>query len=179
MPSMLNTRIFMIQRLALATLFCAVAMWSGIATSGVARAQPADKMHFSKKGTFSDVFQDLKDAVINRGLVIDYTGHVDKMLERTAKSAGSVTESGDKSPYLHAKYVQFCSAKLTHESVSANPYNLAICPYIVFIFETKAEPGKIVVGYRKPQPGPSRLSKKAFAKVTKLLAEISKEVTSE
>ena len=141
-------------------------------------AQPADKVHFTTKGTFSEVFQDVKDAIINRGFVIDFTGHVDKMLERTSGVAGSVTKSGEKSPYLHAKYVQFCSAKLTHESVSANPYNLAICPYVVFIFESRAKPGTIVVGYRKPQAGPSKLSRAAFNKITKLLAGIASEATS-
>ena len=141
-------------------------------------AQPTDKVHFSTKGTFSEVFQDVTDAIVNRGFVIDFTGHVDKMLERTSGVAGSVTKSGEKSPYLHAKYVQFCSAKLTHESVSANPYNLAICPYVVFAFESRAKPGTIVVGYRKPQAGPSKLSRAAFAKITKLLADIASEATS-
>jgi hypothetical protein len=141
-------------------------------------AQPVNKKHASVKGAFDDVFLDLRDAIINRGLQIDYTGHVDQMLERTSKAAGSVTENGVKSPYLHAKYIQFCSAKLTHESVSANPYNLAICPYVIFIFEARAEPGTIVVGYREPQAGPSKLSKAAFAKVAKLLNDIMTEATS-
>lgn len=144
-----------------------------------ASAQPVNKVHFSVKAPFEDVFQDLKDAIINRGLTIDYVGHVDKMLERTSEAAGSVTDEGVKSPYLNAKYVQFCSAKLTHETVSANPYNLAICPYVVFIFEARAQPGVTVVGYRAPHAGPSRLSKAAFAKVAKLLRGIAKEATSQ
>ncbi len=148
----------------------------GIAATGVT-AQPAGKMHYSAKGSFEDVLFDLKDAVVNRGLVIDYTGHVDKMLERTAKAAGSITSAGSKSPYLNAKYIQFCSAKLTHQAVSANPFNLAICPYVVFIFETRAEPGKIVVGYRRPMPGPSKRSKEALAKIDKLLDDIAREAT--
>ncbi|MGI9480355.1 MAG: DUF302 domain-containing protein [Hyphomicrobiaceae bacterium] len=145
----------------------------------IAMAQPVDQKHFMTKGAFTDVFQDLQDAIVNRGLKIDYTGHVDTMLERTSKAAGSVTEGGDKSPYLHAKYVQFCSAKLTHQSVSASPYNLAICPYILFIFESRAQPGTVVVGFRQPQAGPSRLSKAAFVKVGKLLEAIAKEATSQ
>ena len=135
--------------------------------------------HYTKQGNFEEVFQDLQDTVVNRGLVIDYTGHVDTMLERTSEAAGSVTKTGNKSPYLHAKYIQFCSAKLTHEAVSANPYNLAICPYVVFAFEAHADPGKIVVGYRRPLPGPSLMTKEAFAKIDNFLEEIVKEATSE
>ena len=108
--------------------------------------------HYTKKGAFEDVLQDLKDVIINRGLVIDYVGNVNSMLERTAKAAGSVTETGKPTPYVDAKYLQFCSAKLTHAAVSANPFNLAICPYVIFIFEAQSDPGKVVIGYRRPLP---------------------------
>jgi hypothetical protein len=54
---------------------------------------------------------------------------------------------------------------------------MAICPYVVFIFETKSEPGKIIVGYRSPIPGPSKRSKEALAKIEKLLNDIAKEAT--
>ena len=134
---------------------------------------------YSTKGEFQVVLQDLQDAIIGRGLVIDFTGHVDVMLERTSKTVGSVTEGGIKSPYLAAKYLQFCSAKLTHEAVSANPFNLAICPYVVFAFEARAEPGKIVVGFRRTLPGPSKSSRKAFGKVEALLDGISREATGQ
>ena len=154
---------------------------ANLAFSSLALAQKDfTPRHYTRAGTFEDVLQDLKDAVINRGLVIDYVGHVDKMLNRTSAAASSVTESGSKSPYLNAKYLQFCSAKLTHASVSANPFNLSICPYVVFIFEAKTDPGKIIVGYRRPiPPGPSQLTKKAFAEIDKLLDGIAKEATSE
>ena len=157
--------------------------WSGLSVlsaliffvaASAASADPGYK-HYSKKGAFEDVFQDLKDVIINRGLVIDYVGHIDTMLKRTAKAAGSVTDSGQASPYVNAKYLHFCSAKLTHNAVSANPFNLAICPYVVFIFEAQAEPGKVVVGYRRPLPGPSKRSREAFAAIEKLLDGIVKE----
>ncbi len=38
---------------------------------------------------FEDVLTDLQDTIINKGLVIDYVGNVDNMLERTAKAVGS------------------------------------------------------------------------------------------
>jgi len=120
----------------------------------------------------------MKDVVINIGLVIDYVGHVDKLLQRTSKAAGSVTAAGSETPYLNAKYLQFCSSKLTHASVSANPFNLSICPYVVFAFETKSKPGEIVVGYRRPVPGPSKLTRAAIAKIDKLLDGIVREATT-
>lgn len=129
------------------------------------------------EGDFAEVLQDVQDAIINRGFVIDYIGHVDTMLDRTSETVGSVTERGVKSPFLAAKYVQFCSAKLTHDAVSANPYNIAVCPYVVFVFEERSAPGQIVVGYRRPIPGPSRLTRRALSKIEALLAEIIAEAT--
>ena len=140
---------------------------------------PLGTKYLSKKGAFDDVLQDVKDAVINRGLLIDYIGHIDKMLDRTSEAADSVTSTGSRSPYQNAKYLHFCSSKLTHEAISANPYNLSICPYVVFLFETKAKPGIVVVGYRRPIPGPSVRSKKALAKIDSLLESIIKEATQE
>ena len=133
--------------------------------------------HLEAKGVFEEVLQDLKDAIVNRGYVVDFVGHVDTMLDRTSGASKSVTETGSRSPFLNAKYVQFCSAKLTHEAVSANPYNVVICPHVFFAFEDKAKPGRIVVGYRRPEPGPSKRSRKAFAKVDDLMMAIIKEAT--
>ena len=130
---------------------------------------------YKTQGQFSDVLNDLKDAIINRGHVIDYTGYLNKMLERTSKTVGSVTTKGSKTPYLSAQFMHFCSSKTSHEVISANPQNIAICPYVVFIYELKSTPGTIHVGYRRPISGPSKRSRKAIAKVDVLLDTIVKE----
>lgn len=160
-------------RLAIACLF-------SLALLAPAGAQTSEENPHAKtiKASFEDVMLELQDAVIGRGLVIDYTGHVDKMLERTADAAGSVTAEGSPSPYLNAKYIQFCSAKLTHEAVSANPQNLSICPYLVFVYETKAEPGTVHVGYRQPVFGPSKASKGISEKINAFLQEIVDDVAN-
>jgi hypothetical protein len=148
----------------------------GICLAGEIRAETSiGYKSYIKAGTFEDVMFELNNAILNRGLVVDYTGHLQTMLERTSEAVGSVTPGGSKTPYIEAKYLQFCSAKLTHGVVSANPLNIAICPYVVFIFELKTDPGKIHVGYRRPIAGPSRVSRKAIAKVEALLDEITKE----
>lgn len=127
---------------------------------------------------FEDVFSELQDVVINKGLVIDLVGHVDKMIERTADATGSVTESGSKSPYVAAKYILFCSAKLTQQAISASTENLGICPYVVFAYETKAQPGITRVGYRKPIFGQSRTSHKISAKINAFLQSIIDETAA-
>ena len=164
------------------TLFAILAALSALAVWLAASSVRAETPELGYKmmtveGTYDDVVFELKNAVVNRGLVIDYTGHLQTMLERTGDAVGSTTEGGAKSPYLNANYYHFCSAKLTHGVVSANPLNIAICPYIMFTYELRAKPGTIHVGYRRPIGDPSRISRQAIAKVEDLLAEIVKEAT--
>lgn len=126
-----------------------------------------------KKAAFEDVMQDLQDAIINKGFVIDYIGNVDDMLKRTGGAVGG------ESPYIAAKYLHFCSAQLTHGAVEADPLNLAVCPYVVFVYEAKADPGTVVVGYRDFPEGSNDASKSAIAAIVKLLDGIVAETTSQ
>jgi hypothetical protein len=152
-------------------VFASIAL--AIAASGPAFSSEVGYKALKKKAKFADVEFDLKDAIVNRGLVIDYEGFLGKMLSRTEQAVGG--GSGAKSPYRKAKYFQFCSAKLTHDVVSANPLNISICPYVVFIFELESEPGTIHVGYRRPFAGPSAATRKAVDKVEALLLAIVTE----
>lgn len=129
----------------------------------------------TKQGKYEEVRDDLKNAIVNRGYVVDYVGQFNAMLERTSEVVGSVTESGAKSPYKNAEYMQFCAAKLTHDAISANPQNIVNCPYVVFVYELGTKPDVIHVGYRKPVAGPSKRSREAVDKIEALLADIAKE----
>ncbi len=154
---------------ALASIAFAAAM--SAAPVIVSAGEPGDTIK-TVTGDFDEVFADLQDLVINRGLVIDYVGHVDKMLERTAEAAKGSGSSSGVAPYLNARYMQFCSSALTHEAVEADAQNMAMCPYLVFAYETKADPGRISVGYRQITLAPSPASQAAQAKVHDLLQAI-------
>lgn len=120
---------------------------------------------------FEDTKLDLESAIVNQGLVIDYTGNVGAMLERTS----DVVE--EKSPYSNAAYMQFCSATHTHAAVSASIENISICPYVVFVYESNAELGKVTVGYRRPVGIDSPQSVSALQKIDDLLKGIIDEAT--
>ena len=162
---------------ALTRLLAASIIGLAIATSPVAGSARAEVSvgHKSlvKTGKFEDVLDDLRDAILKRGFVIDYVGHFNAMLERTADTAGSVTAKGVKSPYINAQYLQFCPSKLTHEAISADPFGIANCPIALFVFELRHEPGKVHVGYRLPVDSPSKLVKEVNSRLAKLLDEIS------
>ena len=122
-----------------------------------------------KKASFDDVKFELNNAIIERGLKVDFSGSISQMLDRTGADVGST-----RPVYKHAEFMSFCSAKLSRQMMEADAANVAFCPYTVFIYETAAAPGEIVVGYRPfPQPA-NELSRAALNEIDKLLTAIIK-----
>jgi hypothetical protein len=112
--------------------------------------------------------------VINRGLVIDYTGHVDTMLSRTAEQPVP--------PSHPLQMPATCSSvlpTLTHEAVAADASNISMCPYLVFAYETTAEPGKVVIGFRPPDLRNDEASRAVRQKIEKLLGDIVSEAADQ
>ncbi len=91
-------------------------------------AEPGGMATFSKKGKFEEVRDDLKAAIENRGLVIDYHAFVNRMLERTGKDVGSA-----KPIYADAQAFVFCSAALSRKTMEADPANMSFCPYSIAV----------------------------------------------
>ncbi|MCL4765973.1 MAG: DUF302 domain-containing protein [Hyphomicrobiaceae bacterium] len=139
-----------------------------LAASGPAAAQ--EVRTYSKKGSYDDVRFELTNAVINRGLTIDYTGQIGKMLERTGADVGS-----EKPLYKSAEFFTFCSAKLSRQMIEADPMNIGFCPYVLFIYESIGQPGVVIVGYRRPPASGSGETKAALAEVEALLDGIARD----
>jgi uncharacterized protein (DUF302 family) len=155
----------------------ALVLGAVLAASVVRAEEAVGYREHTKNGTFEDVRDDLRDAIINRGFVVDHSGDLHAMLDRTAKAVADVVRSDAKSPYKNAEYLQFCPLKLTHEAVRASPYAIANCPTAIFVFETNSEPGKIHVGYRLPPATPSSELRKVNEKLIALLDSLAKEAT--
>ncbi|MFN3745831.1 MAG: DUF302 domain-containing protein [Hyphomicrobiaceae bacterium] len=148
-------------------LAVAVCLLLGLAVAGAAAVSAEDLFTRSKAGTFEDVKFDLTNAIVERGLVIDHTGYIGRMLERTGADVGST-----KPLYRNAEYMVFCSAKLSREMMEADLANIGFCPYVIFIYERAEKPGEIVVGFRQPPAHGSAASQKALAAVAALLKDI-------
>lgn len=126
----------------------------------------------TKMGTFDDVRFDLGNAVIATGVSVQSEGNIAGMLGRTAADVGAT-----ETVYKRAEFVAFCSATYSRAMMEADPGNIAFCPFVVFAYETKAKPGEIVVGYRKPVVPASQgaAGAKAAADAESLLAKIVAE----
>jgi len=148
-----------------AALIVAVAL-----AGGMSAAAAQDVRSYSKKAPFDDVKFELTNAIIARGLTVDYTGAIGKMLERTGADVGST-----KPLYANAEFLTFCSAKLSRRMMEAELGNVAFCPYVVFLYEAADTPGEIVVGYRRPATAGSEATKAALAEIDVLLDAIVKD----
>lgn len=144
-----------------------------MAGAGAASAQGAAGEYvaiYTVEGDFEDVRLDLENAIINRGLVIDYEAFVGDMLNRTAEDVGA-----ERQIYTRADTLQFCSAILSRKTMEADPVNLAFCPYIVFVYEEAGAEGVIHVGYRRLPEAGDEESRAALFEVNALLDEIVRD----
>ncbi len=116
----------------------------------VARADGAVTT-YTTDAPFAQVMADLEDAVVNRGFVVDYHGHIGDMLARTATDV-----KGAKPLYKAAEILQFCSATVSRKAMEADIGNIAYCPYILFAYEPAVEPGKVTLGFRRLPDGDGR-----------------------
>lgn len=150
-----------------------IALLFAVALTGSAFAGGmGDLKTYTTKGAFNDVTEDVENAILNRGYVIDYHGFVSNMLKRTGKDIGST-----KAIYKDAEFYSFCSAKLTRTAVEANPRNIGFCPYVVVVYALASSPDKVNVGYRRLSLTSSGASKTALAAVDKVLDAIAREAT--
>lgn len=136
--------------------------------SSLALAQTNENLViYETKGEYSDVREDLADAIIGQGLVIDYNGYPGDMLKRTQADVGG------KDLYLAAEYLIFCSALLSRRTMESDIRNVGFCPYVITIYETEKNPGTIYVSYRKFNTA----GDKSLIAVEKLLDGIAREAT--
>ncbi len=129
---------------------------------------------YTVEADFEDVRFGLENAIVNRGLVIDYTSHIGDMLERTSADVG-----GSKKIYSNAQAMLFCSANLSRKAMEADAANIAYCPYTVFVYETPEAEGHVTVGFRQLSATGSEASKAAIGEVNALLDAITQEAISE
>jgi hypothetical protein len=117
---------------------------------------------------YGDVREDLLLAIEARGFVVGAIGDLGMMLGRSAPDFGRARV------YLHAEYFNFCPAQLAHALAAADPANLGYCPFQMFMFEATANPGTIVVGYRRPGLDGNPATRAVLADAERLFAAIAK-----
>lgn len=120
--------------------------------------------HYVFDGDFGDAVFSLENAIVGRGLVIDYRSYTGEMLNRTA---GDIEGSVDL--YDQADIFVFCSAVLSRKVMEIDPLNIAQCPYGIYVADRA---GEVTIGYRHYPEG-------AMQEVQALLDDITREAIGE
>jgi uncharacterized protein (DUF302 family) len=100
---------------------------------------------FKSEEPFEDVVENIKMAIVERGLLVSATLHVSDMLNRTAPDLGY------SEVFAKAESVEFCSAVISHEMARAAPENIAICPFTIAVYVKHADQQQVYIAYRPPQ----------------------------
>jgi uncharacterized protein (DUF302 family) len=115
-----------------------------VMANGTGESATAIKV-FKSEEPFEDVVENIKMAIIERGLLVSSTLHVSDMLNRTAPDLG-YTEV-----FAKAESVEFCSALISHEMAKTAAENIAICPFTIAVYVQRTAPEQVYVAYRTPQ----------------------------
>lgn len=126
------------------SIFLAGAMSAAICSTTVASAGETSTV-YPFEGSFEDATFSVENAIIGKGLVIDYVSHTGEMLNRTAEDVGSDVKLFDA-----ADIFVFCSAVLSRKVMEADPMNIAHCPYGIFVANRE---GQVLIGYRNYPEG--------------------------
>jgi uncharacterized protein (DUF302 family) len=105
-----------------------------------------DAITYPFDGSFEDASFAVENAIIDRGLVIDFTSHVGDMLNRTGADVGSNVAIFD-----NAQIFLFCSAAVSRRVMEADPMNIMHCPYGIFVADMG---GEVMIGHRDYPDGP-------------------------
>ena len=126
---------------------------------------------FTIEDSFENVRDDLKMAIIGRGIRINNVAHIGEMLRRTAKDVGA-----SKEIFAHAEAFEFCSATLSRNTMEADPHNIVFCPYVITVYSLPGDKDKTYISFRRPQAVGTEQSKAALRAVEKLMTEIVAEL---
>lgn len=138
-----------------------------VSATGVAAEKYA--VLFKAHGSFSDVRAQLEMAIEGKGLKINSNGKISEMLDRTGKDIGATRQV-----YAHAEQFEFCNARISRMTMEADPHAIAMCPYIISIYQLPNDE-HVYIAYRKPPATKNRALKKALAELEKMLTDIIKE----
>jgi len=97
---------------------------------------------------FEYIVDNVRNAVIERGMIIANELHASEMLNRTAPDLDI-----ESNVFLHAVSVEFCSAMISHRLVAAHASNMVLCPFTISIYVRPEDPDMVYIAYIPPSAG--------------------------
>ncbi len=115
------------------------------AIAATCTASEAPVVTVKVEAEFEEVLDSVKSAIAGRGINIAHILPASEMLNRTAPAFGI-----EENVFLHAQTIEFCSAKISHHLVQANPENILLCPFTISVYVLTKDPTHVWISYRRP-----------------------------
>ncbi|MET0049919.1 MAG: hypothetical protein ABW095_02435 [Candidatus Thiodiazotropha sp.] len=126
-------------------LLCFLALGSSNLTAAEAADEEASPIRIFTTGErYEDVVENIRMAIVERGLLVSGSLHISDMLNRTGPDLGF------KQVFSKAESVEFCSALMSHKMAQAAPENVVTCPFTISVYIKTEEPDQVYVAYRRP-----------------------------
>ncbi len=100
---------------------------------------------FTSGERYEDVVENIRMAIVERGLLVSGSLHISDMLNRTGPDLGFAQV------FSKAESVEFCSALMSHKMAQAAAENVVTCPFTISVYIKMDEPDQVYVAYRRPQ----------------------------
>jgi len=126
----------------------------------------------SKKieGKYLDVVQNIRSAILGKGIHIAHELHAGDMLQRTGTAYGY-----KKNIYSNAEIIEFCSAELSQKLARIDPDNIVLCPFSIGIYSLLSEKNIVHISYQVPngKPGTEEVVKEIKALISEIIEDAS------
>ena len=123
-------------------------------------------------GDFENIRDSVRQAIEGKGINIAHTLPASDMLNRTGKDFGI-----EKNVFLQAETVEFCSARISHRLVQANPENILLCPFTISVYVLSDDPEHVYLSWRRPFSTSDPESQAAVQDMVELIEAIIREAT--
>lgn len=94
---------------------------------------------------FEDILSAVKEIIQGKGINIAHTLPPSDMLQRTGPAFGIT-----KQVLKNGEIIEFCSAKISHQLIQANPENITLCPFTVSVYVLESDPKNVRMTFRQP-----------------------------
>jgi uncharacterized protein (DUF302 family) len=139
-------------------------------TSFVAVATNGPVVTSKIEGDYHDIANNIRTAIIGKGISIAHELPASEMLNRTAPAYGYETNT-----YANARTFEFCSASISHKLARQDPDNIILCPFTISVYSLTNEPGIVRVSYRVPvgRPGSEAIIKEIITLISSIIEDAS------
>ncbi len=122
------------------------------------------------EGNYLEVVQNIRSAILGKGIHIAHELHAGDMLQRTGIAYGY-----KKNVYSNAEIIEFCSAELSQKLARIDPDNIVLCPFTIGIYSLNSEKNTVHISYQVPNGKPG--TEKVVKEIKKLIAGIIEDAS--